>query len=601
MRHGPSGTEFYELCLRDLDTIYTQRDEILRGYGLESTGVDWDSPESGWREEGNTGYFTYVDKYVVPFDFEQTCKSMWDLAHMPHRQEDRQSIDKLEGPEKTAAFTFRVTTHLKSGRVVSIQQRAVIRLYKGDGHGVIVWRSFTEGEGMFTGMHSDETGWMVMIPLPSDPEARTLIKTCIHHKPMHFDRVGTQESTVKQYTDAVLDAVREDGVEITTSSTNFPSSGKAKLVLQGTHGGMHTDKWDWKLLFLTSNYNCSTLIDADTEFLASIDSFLASFGLPVFSSIQELFGNDGGEESKTTGAIERSAEAPAKTDSAGPETYAMQSRDETEVQTSADVATKYESLKAMDRKRRNVYRAQKQVEREDLRQQVVELTAELAERQKIAGINNLPPASAWKMVAQLRFQKRLRAEAQRHRLSEAVDARAALVHEFQEFMQQRIAGLSDVRSEDIMSEDSTGYQYERIRLEPSDDEIFRASAQELDIIYAQTDEVFRSCGLNSTDTGWRGCKKKWRENAEKGCFVYENTFVMPFDFQRFYASVWHVVRMPHRQEGRQTYEAVGDRDNTVAMKFRITTRLQSGRNVSRVKGCSLGYMLTRMAGVWPIQ
>ncbi|KAG7395463.1 hypothetical protein PHYBOEH_003726 [Phytophthora boehmeriae] len=214
MKLEPSDAEFYEIYLGELDTIYTQTDEALRSCDLASTDLDWDGDK--WRVEVNSGCFTYADKNLVASSLKQTCESLWDVSQFQPRQEDRQSFDQVEDPETTTAYKFRVTTQLKSGRAVSIRQRFVARRYKEDGRGVIVWRSLTEGEGMFTGMHLDETGWAVAIPLPGQPEAGTLVRTCIRHKPMHFGPVVTQDSSVKQFTDAVLGMVNEDGLEITS-------------------------------------------------------------------------------------------------------------------------------------------------------------------------------------------------------------------------------------------------------------------------------------------------------------------------------------------------------------------------------------------------
>ncbi|KAG7387265.1 hypothetical protein PHYBOEH_008325 [Phytophthora boehmeriae] len=209
-----SDAEFYEAYLEELDTLYGQCNEALRECGVASTDLNWEGAK--WREEDNAGFFTYADKFIVALDFEQTCESLWRLAQLQHRHEDRQSFGQVEDPENTSAYSFRVTTQLKSGQVVSMHQRLVARRYKEDGRGVNVWRSFTEGEGIFTGMHSDETGWVVAIPLPGQPEAGTLVRTCIRHRPMHFSRVATQDSTAKQFTGAVLGMVDEDDLEITS-------------------------------------------------------------------------------------------------------------------------------------------------------------------------------------------------------------------------------------------------------------------------------------------------------------------------------------------------------------------------------------------------
>ncbi|KAG7382566.1 hypothetical protein PHYPSEUDO_004765 [Phytophthora pseudosyringae] len=215
IRVEPSEAEFYEAYAQDLDNFYAQTDEFLRNFGLDSTDASWDQPRRQWKEDGETGYYVYTDKRVSPFDFQRTCRFTWCVAQMQHRQEDRECFDGMDDPDNTAAFKFRVTHRLKSGRAVSVLQRAVVRQYLKDDRSVVVWRSLSEGEGMFTGMHADECGWCVSIPLPNSPKPSTLTRVMMRHVPMHFSSKATQEVEAKQFTGFVLDTGSEDALEIT--------------------------------------------------------------------------------------------------------------------------------------------------------------------------------------------------------------------------------------------------------------------------------------------------------------------------------------------------------------------------------------------------
>ncbi|EGZ10709.1 hypothetical protein PHYSODRAFT_518945 [Phytophthora sojae] len=214
IRLEPSDAEFYKAFADELDAIYAHTDEALKAYGLDSTDAGWDGPRRKWNEEGDGGYYVYADKHVMPFDFKHICKFTWKVAQLDHRQEDREHYDGIESPENTSAFKFRVTTRLNSGRTVSVLQRAVVRRYLTDDRSVVVWRSFTEGEGVFMGMHADERGWCVSIPLPSSPKSRTLTRTMMRHVPMHFSSKSVQAPDAKQFTGFVLDTGTEDANEI---------------------------------------------------------------------------------------------------------------------------------------------------------------------------------------------------------------------------------------------------------------------------------------------------------------------------------------------------------------------------------------------------
>ncbi|GMF12988.1 unnamed protein product [Phytophthora lilii] len=214
IRVEPSDVEIYKAYLQDMDALYAKTDEALAKYGLDSTDATWSAPRKQWAEDGNTGYFVYTDKYVMPFAYEQISKVSWGVAQMHHRQEDREEFDGVENPENTSAFKFRVSTILNSGRKTSVLQRAVVRRYLEEGRSIIAWRSFTEGEGMFTGMHADEYGWCITVPVPDSPEPSALIRTMMRSVPMHFSSKHVRESDAKQFTGLVLDSGTEDATEI---------------------------------------------------------------------------------------------------------------------------------------------------------------------------------------------------------------------------------------------------------------------------------------------------------------------------------------------------------------------------------------------------
>ncbi|KAE8877627.1 hypothetical protein PF005_g25819 [Phytophthora fragariae] len=216
IRLEPSDAEFYKAFANELDAVHAQTEEMLKAYGLDSADANWDGPRRKWKEEGESGYYVYADKRVMPFDFKHICKFMWQVAQMDHRQEDREYYDGMENSEDTSALKFRVTTRLNSGRTMSILQRAVSRRYLSNGRSVVVWRSFAEGEGIFSGMHADECGWCVSIPLPSSPESRALMRTMMRHVPMHFSTKSAQEADAKQFTGFDFDTGSEDAIEITS-------------------------------------------------------------------------------------------------------------------------------------------------------------------------------------------------------------------------------------------------------------------------------------------------------------------------------------------------------------------------------------------------
>lgn len=209
----PSDAELYEVYEKELHALYAQTDGVLHDCGLDAVVGDADDSKQTWTRNTESGHFQFTDRHVVPFGFHETCRSRWIVAHMLHRQEDRQLHDKTEDDENTVAFKFRVTTPFTSGKVASVLQRIVIRRYEEDGRLVIVWRSFMEGEGIFTGMHAYETGWGVATPFASG----TMLRTCVRSVPMHCSSVAMLEPVAKRFTGIVLDSGAENNSEITNA------------------------------------------------------------------------------------------------------------------------------------------------------------------------------------------------------------------------------------------------------------------------------------------------------------------------------------------------------------------------------------------------
>ncbi|GMF38529.1 unnamed protein product [Phytophthora fragariaefolia] len=214
IRVEPSDAEMYKIFADELDAFHLQTEDVFKAYELDSTESNWDRPTRKWKEEGANGYYVFADKQVMPFDLQRVCKFTWEVAQLNHRQEDREHYDEMGDPENTSAFKFRITTRLSSGKNVSLLQRLIARRYIQEDRFAVVWRSFTEGEGIFSGMHADECGWCVSIPLPSSPKPKTLMRTLIRHVPMHFSTKATHESEVQQFTGLVLDTGTEDATEI---------------------------------------------------------------------------------------------------------------------------------------------------------------------------------------------------------------------------------------------------------------------------------------------------------------------------------------------------------------------------------------------------
>ncbi|KAG3156475.1 hypothetical protein PI126_g8746 [Phytophthora idaei] len=74
---------------------------------------------------------------------------------------------------------------------------------------------FREGEGFFTGMHADETGWGVATAVEGSSKTGTVLRTCVHNAPMNFSNVTARNHVVKQFGGQLLEWGRKNNEEAT--------------------------------------------------------------------------------------------------------------------------------------------------------------------------------------------------------------------------------------------------------------------------------------------------------------------------------------------------------------------------------------------------
>ncbi|KAG1703508.1 hypothetical protein DVH05_007455 [Phytophthora capsici] len=193
VRLEATDVEIFAGYIKELSSVFTKTERILRESKLESTEPNWNDPIEIWDQDVDTGYFEFRGKITLPCDFEEICHYRWQTAHL---LQDRREVYDVND-DNTLALKFRRTTHLPSGEIASVLRRLVIRRYKFEDRMVLVWRLFTEGEGFFNGMHADETGWGVITPTDHSSKTGTVLRTCVKNTPMHCNSV--QKRVLQQF------------------------------------------------------------------------------------------------------------------------------------------------------------------------------------------------------------------------------------------------------------------------------------------------------------------------------------------------------------------------------------------------------------------
>lgn len=196
----PSDAEMFAEYLRSLEEIHAQIDKVFGSVAVDCLG------ETKWVEAGEDGYFQFVEEHVQPNAVHETHEAMWQTTYFSHRQASHEHFSGMDDVDNTVALKFRLTTRLKSGKTATALQRLVTRRFISDERLVIVWRASIDGEGMFAGLHADETGWNVCTPVADSEEPAALVKTCVRNVPMHFRSAADVNHVLKQFADLVLDS-----------------------------------------------------------------------------------------------------------------------------------------------------------------------------------------------------------------------------------------------------------------------------------------------------------------------------------------------------------------------------------------------------------
>ncbi|RLN91541.1 hypothetical protein BBJ28_00021147 [Nothophytophthora sp. Chile5] len=250
----------------------------------------------------------------------------------------------------------------------------------------------------------------------------------------------------------------------------------------------------------------------------------------------------------------------------------------TESQDDLEAAERKRALRnAQTGKRRDAYRLRLKAEWQSLRCQEVELAAQLTAMQHARQDPNDGgdmARAAWRAIAMRQLEGRRTAEQQQRRLKLAVTSRGNLIKDVESMLRKRL------REVEANGGGSSPCSSKRPRAEPSDTRLFEAYLEELDPIFAQTDEVFRTCETEPTSGAFLSSKPPKKRDGDTEYFENLGVLVVPFGFQRTCGALWELTHQPYRQHDREQYSGVHDPENTLAVRFRVKCRLQTGGDVS---------------------
>ncbi|GMF18336.1 unnamed protein product [Phytophthora lilii] len=228
-------------------------------------------------------------------------------------------------------------------------------------------------------------------------------------------------------------------------------------------------------------------------------------------------------------------------------------------------------------KRRDAYRKRLKEEWQTLRCEEVELAARLEEIQQSRRKDNGGMArSAWRAIAMRPLKGRKDAEAQQERLKAAVKRRRELIQDVENSLRKRLREVEEASK----APEGSIYFDKRDWTQPADERLFEAYLEELDTIYAKTDNVFQSCETSPTKGPFLSTMPPTKRDGDTEYFENVGVLHVPFEFKRTCLALWEVTRQPYRQLDREEYSGVVDIENTIAVRFRVKCRLHTGGIVS---------------------
>ncbi|KAE8996127.1 hypothetical protein PR003_g21840 [Phytophthora rubi] len=232
-------------------------------------------------------------------------------------------------------------------------------------------------------------------------------------------------------------------------------------------------------------------------------------------------------------------------------------------------------------KRRRKYHNKLKNERQTLQEQELTLSEELSELQrtrrkktKLLQVKRvLDPV--WEAIAARQMEGRSVAEEQQKRLKSAVASRQKVIREVGEMMRQQLCG---VHSPQMCGANSTTDANLR-QLDADDIALFEDYLQDIDTVYAQTDEAFRGSGLEENPRTSYKVGPVRRRDGDVEFLESLDVLLVQHDFEQTCNAMWRAMVHVHRRQDRQQYRGVTDPDNTIAVKLRIPCPRDSGEPV----------------------
>ncbi|RLN67033.1 hypothetical protein BBJ28_00019013 [Nothophytophthora sp. Chile5] len=210
----------FKTFLRELEPLYAQTDEVTHPHGMKIEPTALLTYKPICKRQKDAVYYESVDAMRLPFDFQRACRAASKLLlSVP---EGWQRFDGVNDSENQVAVKYPTKHRLDSGESALLVTYCVMRVYWEAERLVYVWRGLTEGQGVFAGMHSNETGWIVVRSSTvkerkSSVEwgSATVLENCVRFVPMHFGGASDCGVAVDRFAEIIVKTGEKELGEIT--------------------------------------------------------------------------------------------------------------------------------------------------------------------------------------------------------------------------------------------------------------------------------------------------------------------------------------------------------------------------------------------------
>ncbi|KAF4047458.1 hypothetical protein GN244_ATG00007 [Phytophthora infestans] len=202
----------FSTLLQKICASFAGIDDILTGCGLPDMPIGVTSSIHWCDGTGELKYHQSLHKFFLPFDLDTAEKSCWGSFNLQQHQRDRKNYDGIGDSDNTVAFKYRVIRRLASGTTVSVVQRLVGRRFIEQNRATCIWKIYTEGEGIFRGMHSNLTAWSRLRPIPDG--SGTSGEICIRQFPVLFNASPPSADEFYRLLQAVLDEDKHESFTV---------------------------------------------------------------------------------------------------------------------------------------------------------------------------------------------------------------------------------------------------------------------------------------------------------------------------------------------------------------------------------------------------